>query len=132
MTIGGTAAIALIDTNVLVYAYDPRDVAKGERARDILKQLCEGGGALSVQVLGEFYWTVRRSLKPPLAAQEASIQIEILLHSWQIFPLTTGIVAEAVRGAQRYQFPYWDALIWATAKLHDVPHVLSEDSTTAR
>jgi hypothetical protein len=39
-------------------------------------------------------------------------------------------VLEAVRGVQRYRLSYWDALIWATAKLNGVPNVLSEDFNT--
>jgi predicted nucleic acid-binding protein len=40
---------------------------------------------------------------------------------------TKSIVLEAVRGLQRHRLSYWDSLIWATAKLNDVPNVLSED-----
>ena len=37
------------------------------------------------------------------------------------------MVHEAVRCAGAYQLGYWDSLIWATAKLNDVPRILSED-----
>ena len=36
-------------------------------------------------------------------------------------------VIEAMRAVRQYQFQYWDALIWATAKLNGVPNVLTED-----
>jgi predicted nucleic acid-binding protein len=36
-------------------------------------------------------------------------------------------VLEAVRGVNDYQFSFWDAQIWAAARLHTIPVVLSED-----
>ena len=37
------------------------------------------------------------------------------------------IILEAARGARQHHFSYWDAQIWATAKLNQIPVVLSED-----
>ena len=51
--------------------------------------------------------------------------------SWPVYPITTQTVLEAVRGVQRYQFAYWDALIWATAKLNNVLTVLTEDQPSS-
>jgi len=117
----------LIDTNVLVYAYDPSDVAKQQRAQQVIAFVSDGVGALSVQVLGEFYWTVTRKIQPPLSPERAARSVENYLRSWRVLDLARAVVAEAVRGAVRLRLPYWDALIWATAKLNQVPLVLSED-----
>jgi predicted nucleic acid-binding protein len=125
MTVERTAI--LIDTNVLVYAYDPSDVAKQQRAQQVIQFVGDGVGALSVQVLGEFYWTVTRRIQPPISAERAARSVENYLRSWPVLDLTRAVVAEAVLGAGRLQLPYWDALIWATAKLNQVPLVLSED-----
>ncbi len=119
----------LVDTNVLVYAYDPSDVAKQQRAQQVTGLVSEGGGVLTVQVLGEFYWTVTRRIQPPLSPERAARSVENYLRSWPVLDLTRAVVAEAVLGAGRLQLPYWDALIWATAKLNQVPLVLSEDFT---
>jgi predicted nucleic acid-binding protein len=54
----------LIDTNVLVYAYDRTDHARRFRAQVVLQQLAAtGSGALSGQVLGEFFVVVTRKLR---------------------------------------------------------------------
>lgn len=37
------------------------------------------------------------------------------------------IILEAARGVRAHRFSYWDAQIWATAKLNQIPVVLSED-----
>lgn len=44
----------LVDTSVLVYAYDSADAARQERAFAILDELATSGrGVLSVQILAE-------------------------------------------------------------------------------
>lgn len=44
-----------------------------------------------------------------------------------LVPLTPAVVAEAVRGVERHGFSYFDAQIWAAAKLNQFSHILSED-----
>ena len=41
--------------------------------------------------------------------------------------MTSVIVLEAIRALQAHSLSYWDALVWATAKLNQVPYVLTED-----
>lgn len=118
----------LVDTNVLVYAYDPTDGAKRERATTVLERLGTGQiGALSCQILGEFFVAVTRKIPWPLTEAEAERSVTNYVRSWVIYDLTELVVLEAVRGLQRYRLSYWDSLIWATAKLNGVPNILSED-----
>jgi len=57
----------LVDTNVLVYAYDRSEPAKQATAISLLEQLTSAqSGVLSAQVLGEFFVTVTRKLTAPL------------------------------------------------------------------
>lgn len=118
----------LVDTNVLVYAYDPTDGAKRERAITVLERLgARQMGALSSQILGEFFVTVTRKIPSPLTAAEAERSLTNYVRSWVVYDLTGLIVLEAVRGLRRHRLSYWDSLIWATAKLNGVANVLSED-----
>src|SRR5262245_42101563 len=118
----------LVDTNVLVYAYDPADPVKQARAIAVLEWLAlDGRGALSPQILSEFFVVATRKITPPLSLAEAERTLTNYARSWTIHPLTAIVVLEAARGVQRHQLAYWDALIWATAKLNGVPNVLSED-----
>ena len=126
MTNGSSAF--LVDTNVLVYAYDPTDEEKRERAIEVLESLgTRQLGLLSSQILGEFFVTVTRKIPTPMTEAEAEHSVMHYARSWITYDLTKSIVLEAVRGLQRYRLSYWDSLIWATAKLNDVPNVLSED-----
>ncbi|HAP93343.1 MAG TPA: PIN domain nuclease [Desulfotomaculum sp.] len=123
----------LVDTNVLVYAYDNADLLKQEKAFEILDELSGSGkGALSVQILAEFVVTVTRKIAMPLDFAAAQRSVENYLRSWPILDLTGFIVLEAVRGVREYQFSYWDAQVWATARLNQIPVILSEDFTSGR
>ena len=128
----GSSAFFL-DTNVLVYAYDPAEANKRRRAITLLDRLgSQQRGAISAQVLGEFFVTVTRKIMPPLTLEEAEQSIINYIRSWTVYDLTKHVVAEAVRGMRQHQLPYWDSLIWATAKRHGVPNVLSEDFSDGR
>lgn len=118
----------LVDTNVLVYAYDPSAPDKQERAIEVLGLLAEAGfGALSSQVLAEFFVIATRKIPNPLSLEEAERSVSNYLRSWPVFDLTGLIVAEAIRGVCGRSLSYWDAQIWATAKLNQIPRVLTED-----
>lgn len=118
----------LVDTNVLAYVLDAREPRKQERAVDTLERLfVSGRGALSTQVLGELYAVYTRRLRPALSAPDAAAQIGRLARSWTVLAVTAQIVLEAVRGATTHRLAYWDAQLWATARLNQVPLVLSED-----
>jgi predicted nucleic acid-binding protein len=118
---------ALVDTNVLVYTCDPRDPAKQAQAIDVLQSLASASrGALSAQVLGEFFVRVMR-IPMPLSRAEAEQAVTYLARFMPAYDITPLAVLEAIRAAGRHSLSYWDALIWATAKLNGVPNVLSED-----
>jgi predicted nucleic acid-binding protein len=118
----------LVDTNVLVYAYDRAEPTKQKRARNILDWLeSRDCATVSTQILGEFFWIVTRKLVEPLTLREAYTELERHLRSWRTFEITRAVVLEAGRGCMHYQMPFWDAQIWATAKLNQIPQVLSED-----
>jgi predicted nucleic acid-binding protein len=54
-------------------------------------------------------------------------QIESLSRVFPVVPVTQAVVLEAVRGVRDHHFSYFDAQIWALAKLGQIPVVLSED-----
>jgi predicted nucleic acid-binding protein len=121
-------AAILIDTNVLVYAHDRGEFAKQECAMDTLERLqLSGTGRLSVQCLAEFFWATTRGPQPKLTVAEAQMQVERLVRAFPVLDVTPLIVLEATRGARDRGMAYWDAQIWATARLCQVSVVFSED-----
>lgn len=119
-----------VDTNILVYAYDRSQAQKQLAAMQILNQLAVSGtGVISTQVLAEFFVTIthKRKLPFPLSVAQAYERIQNYLQAWEVVEVTGLIVLEAARGVRDYQFSFWDAQIWATAKLNQIAVVYSED-----
>ncbi len=122
-----TASI-LVDTNVLVYAYDRAAPVKQARAWAVLNALAlRGLGAVSTQVLAEFFVVVTRKLAVPLSVSDARTRIEHYLLASTVLDMTGMVVLEAARGVHEYQLSFWDAQIWAVARLNQIPVIFSED-----
>jgi len=118
----------LVDSNVLIYAFDPRDRRKQRQAVAVMERLVfSGRGVLSVQCLSEFFNAVTRRLPDPMPAREALLQLERFSRLWRILELTPAVVLEGCRIASAHSVSVWDSLIWAVAKLNQVPYVLTED-----
>ena len=118
----------LIDTNVLLYLYDQSQPVRQERAQQVLDQLeLSQSGRLSVQCLSEFFSVATRKLSPSLTPDQALHQISLFARLWPVYDLTSMIVLEAGRGVRDHQLSYYDALIWAIARLNQVPTIFSED-----
>ncbi len=77
--------------------------------------------------LAEFFVAVTRKIAAPLSVEEAYDRIKNYLQSWTVLDVTGMIVLEAARGVRDHQFNFWDAQIWATARLNQIPVVFSED-----
>ena len=124
---------SLLDTNVLVYAHDPRDAGKQDRAIEVLQALqASAAGVLSVQCLTEFYRVATARLPQPLARSTALAEVERLALIFRVVAVTPMVAIEGCRGAVDHQLAIWDALIWSAAKLNQVPLVLTEDAPHGR
>jgi predicted nucleic acid-binding protein len=118
----------LVDTNVLVYALDRRDPEKRGRAWEVLRRVGHAGSAaLSAQVLAEFSNACLRKLEPRPDPDAVRLEVERLLLAFPVLPLTGPVVLEALRGVREHLLSYYDAQIWAVARLGQIGTVLSED-----
>jgi len=76
-------ALVFVDSNVLVYARDPRDAAKQSRAAYWISHLwSERLGRASAQVLSEYYVTVTRKLRPRVTSEDAWDDVKSFL-AWR-------------------------------------------------
>ena len=122
------SASVFVDTNVLVYAYDQSEPQKQRQALRVLDRLAVTGvGVISTQVLSEFFVAVTRKIATPLSVDQAYDSVKNYLQSWRLLDLTGMVVLEAVRGVRDHQFNFWDAQIWAVARLNQIAVVFSED-----
>ena len=123
----------LIDTNVLVYAFDLAEPQKHPKGLEVVHQLeLSNKGCLSVQCLSEFINATTRGASPILKIDEALKQAEDLIEAFPVFLLTPTIVLEAIRGVRDHSLSYYDAQIWASAHLNQIPVIFSEDFSDGR
>lgn len=67
-----------LDTNVLVYANDAAEPDKQQIARKLLTDVLHAeNGVISVQVLSEFWVTVKRKIRQPLPLSTALREAEL-------------------------------------------------------
>ncbi len=115
-----------VDTNVLIYALDPRDAAKQLAAQAWLTRCWqERSGRLSAQVLNEFYVNLVRINGGAFKAR-ARAEVRHLM-AWH--PCATdGAMLETAWGiADEAYVSHWDALIIAAAIHQNCEILLSED-----
>lgn len=65
--------------------------------------------------------------KLAMSHHEIHQQVAALIQLWPIVDLTAAVVLEAARGVRDHSLAYYDAQIWATAKLNQIPVIFSED-----
>lgn len=122
----------LLDTNVLINAVDTRELDKSRIASDLIERVFETGiGVVSAQIIVEYFDATTRpkgTLRPIFTPAEATRAIEGLLASCRCVDLTPMTAYEAVRAAGRYGMRIFDAHIWATARLHGIETIVSEDA----
>jgi predicted nucleic acid-binding protein len=122
---------ALVDTNVLVYRYDPRSPEKQARASSLLRSGIEDGSLwISHQAVGEFMVAVSRPL-PELGRlldpADARRETEELLRQFPMLYPDAPLVRTALQGMAAYELSWWDAHMWAYAEVHGFATLYSED-----
>lgn len=126
-----TIVAALVDTNVLVYRFDPRDTRKQRIATDILRRgIAEDSVRVAHQAVIEFYAAVTRPLPgfgPILDPDAARRETEELLTQFTVLFPDELLVRTALRATAAYQLSWFDAQMWAYAEVHGIPQLISED-----
>jgi predicted nucleic acid-binding protein len=125
------AVAALVDTNILVYRYDPRFPDRQKLATRILRRgIAEDSIRVPHQALLEFVAAVTRPLPgtgPLLAVPDALREAEEMLGQFPMLYPDAMVLRTALRGAVAYQLTWFDAHMWAYAEHFGLPELLSED-----
>jgi predicted nucleic acid-binding protein len=127
-----TSVSALVDTNILVYRYDPRFPDKQRTATDALRRGIENDALrLPHQAVVEFVAAVTRVRladgQALLPIDDALQEAEQLLQEFEVLYPDEEVVHTALRGAALYKFSWFDAHLWAYAEAYGVDEILSED-----
>ncbi len=124
--------LTFIDTNILVYAYDADAGTKHAKAQAILRECWETeSGAISIQVLQEFYVTVTRKLPRALPIQDA----RSIMQTYQVWPVHIPAVEDVIAASEleeQHQLSFWDALIVRAAQVSGATTLFSEDLQDGR
>ncbi|HEY4685050.1 MAG TPA: PIN domain-containing protein [Dehalococcoidia bacterium] len=118
----------LLDSNIIVYAFDARDVLKRRRAIEVVNRLAKlNVAAVSPQILGETYVSLTHRSRVAMGLEEAERAIWRLVSLFEVFDLSIESVREAIRISRLVRVQYWDALLISTARLNGLSFLLSED-----
>ena len=120
-------ALIFVDTNVFLYAFDPRDTAKQARAQAWVQACWRARvGRISTQVLNEFYNNAITKFKKTVDINDARAEV-CRLRQWQPPHLDTYTVDGAWALQDRFALSYWDALVVSSAQQQGCSYLLSED-----
>lgn len=115
-----------VDTNVLIYALDPRDAIKQAAAQAWLTRCWqERSGRVSSQVLNEFYVNLVH-IRGNAFKTRARAEIRHLM-AWHPCAIDAAMVETAWGVADEASVSQWDALIIAAAIHQNCEILLSED-----
>ena len=124
-------ALTLVDTNILVYRFDPRFPDKQRIATALLREGIQHDTIrLPHQAIIEFVAATTRPLagnQSLLTPDEARREAEEFLIQFKVLYPTEDVVRTALRGAAAYQLSWFDAHLWAYAEHFGIPEILSED-----
>jgi predicted nucleic acid-binding protein len=124
--------LLFVDTNVLLYEWDPADAPKKRRAEEWMRALwASHRGRVSFQVLAEFYVTATHKLDPVLDRTVARQYVRTLL-AWDPLTIDAAVVDSAWRAQDLFRLSWWDALILAAAQQSGCRTLLSEDFQDGR
>ncbi len=124
--------VTFIDTNVLVYAHDRSETRKQPVAQALLDTLWRSRtGALSTQVLQEFYVVATRRFEPPMS-RRAAREIVALYGEWPVVQVDVALILSASQLEERHRLSFWDALIVEAASRAGAARLASEDLQTGR
>ncbi|MBI5072924.1 PIN domain-containing protein [Candidatus Woesearchaeota archaeon] len=126
-----TKEISLIDTNILVYAYDSADPKKQKIAKALLEKCWkrETIYAISAQNLAEFFVVVTQKIpnKMPLENAEQIIKDISTFSNWNVLHYEEGTVQKAIERYKEKKKHFWDAVIVETMKENDIKHIYTEN-----
>jgi predicted nucleic acid-binding protein len=118
-------SVEFVDTNVLIYAHDRTAGSKRNIGIELLSRLFEeSSGAVSIQVLAEFYAVSTRKLG--LKAEDAE-EIITDLGTWAIHRPSHQDLVRASQLHRRHRMGWWDAMIVNSAAELGCQILWSED-----
>ena len=116
---------SFLDTNILIYQMDNREIVKQKKCRELVRALVQRHEAvISTQILQEFYvaCTAKLKVKP--------ILVKGMIHGFQNMEVVTigsDLINEAIDTSIQYQISFWDSLVVVSAESAKCQYLITED-----
>lgn len=127
-----TEAPALVDTNILTYAFDRSEPEKREHAAGLLARCWRNEDQLSVSVqnLAEFSVVVTGKIANPIPHQIVTKFIAAVdaYDGWNVVRYGPATIIAAHSLQRRCHLHFWDALIAATMQENGITTIYTEDA----
>ncbi len=114
-----------VDTNVLIYARDPRDPLKHKRARQLTADMPDG--RLLWQVACEFIAASRKLTDVGYTQVQAWRELEGLRDIWELIVPSEGVLLRAEQLATTHNLSFWDSMLVAACMEGGVTRLYTED-----
>jgi predicted nucleic acid-binding protein len=119
------------DTNILLYSIS-HDAAEAEKRERAIALLEGDDGALSVQVLQEFYVQATRSTRSDRLPHDLAAGLIKRWTRFRVQEITLAILAAALEIKAAHGFSYWDSAIIAAARALGCAELYTEDMSHGR
>ncbi len=117
-----------LDTNVLVYSFDPSVPAKqAEAVRLIKAALYDGKGLISSQVIQEFITVAIKKFDIPMSLHDSRKYLDTVLSGLCRVFMSIDLYRSALDIMERWGYSLYDSLIIAAALQADCDILYSED-----
>ena len=115
-----------LDTNVLLYSIsgNPDELRKRERA---IALLADDEGALSIQVLQEFYVQATRASRHDAIPHDLAAGLVEAWTRFRVQDMTLPVLNSALTIREAHGFSYWDSAIVAAARTLGCDRIYTED-----
>ena len=117
-----------LDTNVLVYSFDPSVPAKQAEAIRLIKAaLYDGKGLISSQVIQEFISVATKKFDVPMSLHDCRKYLDTVLSGLCRVFMSIDLYRSALDVMERWGYSLYDSLIIAAALQADCDILYSED-----
>jgi predicted nucleic acid-binding protein len=117
-----------LDTNIIVYTFDPSQPQKQKISRDLMKvALDKGAGSISYQVIQEFLNVSTWKFENPLSYQDSQIFLSSVLEPICDVYASIDLFHRALELSEQWKYSFYDSLIIAAALQNNCSILYSED-----
>src|SRR5260370_27531912 len=105
-----------LDTNIFVYSFDASSAKKAAQATKLIRSAIQTrGGIVSYQVVQEFFNVALRRFSKPMSSIDAEQYLSTTFRPLLSVNTSQALYGEALRIGARFQLPWYDSLIVASA-----------------